>query len=136
MAKKTTNPGTHSRKNKVFKRPFDLTGINKVIIVGKCPVGKRPTSKHTSDTSHQPIIYQPSRQTTSTMSNLAHLYWFKLEIKFCHTFQILFAFCEIFMTFSQNLHRAFHNIFCNDFRFPHTPVSGSTKHNEDENDVY
>ena len=34
MAEKTIYPGTQGRKNKVFKRPFGLTGINKVPIVG------------------------------------------------------------------------------------------------------
>ena len=34
MAKKTIYPGTQGRKNKVLKRPIDLTGINKVPIVG------------------------------------------------------------------------------------------------------
>ena len=38
--KKTMDPGTQRRKNKVSKRPFDLTGSNKVTIVGKCPFGK------------------------------------------------------------------------------------------------
>ena len=41
--KKTTNPGTQERKNKVFKK-IDLTGINKVPIVGKCPMGKSPAT--------------------------------------------------------------------------------------------
>ena len=44
MAKKTIYPGIRSRKNKVLKRPIDLTGINKV---GYCPVGKSPTSTKT-----------------------------------------------------------------------------------------
>ena len=34
MAKKTIYPGTRGRNNKVLKRPIDLTGINKVPIVG------------------------------------------------------------------------------------------------------
>ena len=34
MAKKTIYPGTQGRKNKVLKRPIDLTGINTVPIVG------------------------------------------------------------------------------------------------------
>ena len=42
MSKKTINPGTQGRKNRVLKRPFDLTGINKIPIVGLCPVGKCP----------------------------------------------------------------------------------------------
>ena len=32
-SKKTIYPGTQGRKNKVLKRPFDLTGINQVPIV-------------------------------------------------------------------------------------------------------
>ena len=39
MAKKTIYPGTQVRKNKVLTRAIDLAGINKVPIVGKCPVG-------------------------------------------------------------------------------------------------
>ena len=34
MAKKTIDPGSQGRKYKVLKRPIDLTGINKVPIVG------------------------------------------------------------------------------------------------------
>ena len=34
MAKKTIYPETRGRKNKVLKRPIDLTGINKAPIVG------------------------------------------------------------------------------------------------------
>ena len=34
MTKTTICPGTRGRKNKVLKRPIDLTGINKVPIVG------------------------------------------------------------------------------------------------------
>ena len=34
MAKKVIYPGTQGRKNKVLKRPIDLTGINKVPMVG------------------------------------------------------------------------------------------------------
>ena len=44
MVKKAIYPGTRGRKNKVLKRPIYLTGINKVPIVGWCPVGKSPTS--------------------------------------------------------------------------------------------
>ena len=44
MVKKTINPGTRGRKNKVLKGPIDLTGINKVLTVGECPLGKSPTS--------------------------------------------------------------------------------------------
>ena len=40
MAVKTIYPVTRDRKNKVLKRPIDLTGINKVPTVGSCPVGK------------------------------------------------------------------------------------------------
>ena len=43
MTKETTNPGTQERKNKVLKR-IDLTGINKVPIVEKCPMGKSPAT--------------------------------------------------------------------------------------------
>ena len=43
MAKKTIYPRTQGRKNKVLKGPIDLTGTNKVPIVGYCPVGKSPT---------------------------------------------------------------------------------------------
>ena len=48
MAQKTFYPGTRGRKNKVLKRPIDFTGINKVPNVGKCPVGKSPTSRYTA----------------------------------------------------------------------------------------
>ena len=34
MAKKTIYPGTQGRKNKILKMPNDLTGINKIPIVG------------------------------------------------------------------------------------------------------
>ena len=34
MVKKTIYPGTRGRKSKVLKKPIDLTGINKVPIVG------------------------------------------------------------------------------------------------------
>ena len=34
MAKQTIYPGTHDRKYKVLNRHIDLTGINKVPIVG------------------------------------------------------------------------------------------------------
>ena len=43
MTKKTTNPGTQERKNKVLKK-IDLTGIDKVPIVEKCPTGKSPAT--------------------------------------------------------------------------------------------
>ena len=36
-------PWNTGQENKVLKRPIDLTGINKVPIVGLCPVGKSPT---------------------------------------------------------------------------------------------
>ena len=34
MAKKNIYPGTQDRKNEVLKRPIDLTGVNKVLMVG------------------------------------------------------------------------------------------------------
>ena len=34
MAKKSIYPGTRGKKNKVLKRPIDLTGSNEVPIVG------------------------------------------------------------------------------------------------------
>ena len=34
MVKKAIYPGTQGRNDKVLKRPIDLTGINKVPIVG------------------------------------------------------------------------------------------------------
>ena len=37
MAKKTIYPGTRGWKNKVLKMPIDLTGMNKVPIVGYIP---------------------------------------------------------------------------------------------------
>ena len=40
MAKKTVYPGTQGRKNKVLKGPIDLTGTNKVPMVGKSPTSK------------------------------------------------------------------------------------------------
>ena len=33
---------TQGSKNKVLKRPFDFTDINKLPIVDKCPVDKSP----------------------------------------------------------------------------------------------
>ena len=42
MAKKSIASGTQASKNKVFKRPIDLTDIKKLKIVSKCPLDKRP----------------------------------------------------------------------------------------------
>ena len=44
MAEKTTESGTQGKKNKVFKRPIDLTVINKVPTLDKYPVDKSPPS--------------------------------------------------------------------------------------------
>ena len=38
MTKKAINSGKQGMKNKVFKRPIELAGINKVPILDKCPV--------------------------------------------------------------------------------------------------
>ena len=46
MAKMAIDPGTMVRQNKVLKRPIDLTGINKVSILEKCPVGKSPSTEY------------------------------------------------------------------------------------------
>ena len=53
MAKRAIDSGTQGRKNQVLKRPIDLTGINKVPILGKCPVGKCPSSHHRQVTKLQ-----------------------------------------------------------------------------------
>ena len=45
MTKKAIDSGTRGRKNKVLKRPIDLTGINKVPNLDKCPLGKCPPTK-------------------------------------------------------------------------------------------
>ena len=60
MVKKTIYPGTQGRKNKVLKGHIDLTGINKVPIVGLWPVGKSPTSySNPLTTDNLKIIYNP-----------------------------------------------------------------------------
>ena len=41
-------PGTQGMKNKVLKSFITLTGINKVPIVGKCPVAKSPATESVS----------------------------------------------------------------------------------------
>ena len=56
MAKKTIDPGTQGRTNKVLKRPTDLTGINKVPIMAKCLVGKSPPT-HASSHNYFATIY-------------------------------------------------------------------------------
>ena len=42
MAKTAIDCGTQGRKNKVLKRPIELISFNKVLILGKCPMGKCP----------------------------------------------------------------------------------------------
>ena len=65
MAKKTIGPGTQGRKNKVLKSSIDLKGINKVPIVGKCPVGKSPaTVPGYTGQSHS---LQPAHSTPSSL---------------------------------------------------------------------
>ena len=56
MVIKNIDPGTRERKNKVFKRPIGLTGMNKVPIVGKCPVSKGPPSTRTDNMIRQPDL--------------------------------------------------------------------------------
>ena len=41
MAKKVIDSGTQGRTFKVFKSPIDLTGINIVRILDKCPDGQK-----------------------------------------------------------------------------------------------
>ena len=53
MAKRANVSGTQGRKNKVLKRPIALTGINKVPILGKYPMGKCPPSHHRQVTKLQ-----------------------------------------------------------------------------------
>ena len=45
MAKKNIYPGTRGRKNKVFKGPIDMTGINKVPIVAGLMSGEQKSDK-------------------------------------------------------------------------------------------
>ena len=43
---KAIKSGTQRRKNKIIKRPIDLTGINKAPILDKCPSDNSPPSNH------------------------------------------------------------------------------------------
>ena len=50
------NPGTQGREIKVLKSPTNLSGINKVPIAYKCPVGKSPTISLAADVTGKGFV--------------------------------------------------------------------------------
>ena len=79
MAKKSIIPVTQGRKNKVSKKHIDLTGIIKVSIVGKCPVGKSPTSEQVPNIGELDELFdgeiEKTGETGSVWSGLTGSVW-------------------------------------------------------------